>query len=174
MAGKQPTPAGLSESIPRAAGQTRSPAPPRTPAKRREVPRQSERRTATREARWNCASRQCTRKSSESTLAAQELRMIPLERLSAARACGNDVQKTNLAANCPLSLRLQIGQDGPVGQFFSAISSKVRAASDGARRPCSHSWSVRTDTPSNSANRGTITVPMTRTETTPTRASSSG
>src|SRR5215831_14388183 len=30
--------------------------------------------------------------------------------------------------------------------------SRVRAAPDGARRPCSHSWRVLTDTPSNAAN----------------------
>jgi hypothetical protein len=31
----------------------------------------------------------------------------------------------------------------------SAIRSKVRAAPEGSRRPCSHSCKVRTDTPSN-------------------------
>src|SRR5258708_21708384 len=33
-----------------------------------------------------------------------------------------------------------------------AISSSVRAAPEGARRPCSHSCNVRADTPSNKAN----------------------
>src|SRR6202142_1465718 len=37
--------------------------------------------------------------------------------------------------------------------FLAATSSNVRAAPDGARRPCSQSCNVRTDTPSNDANR---------------------
>src|SRR5207245_1052824 len=37
--------------------------------------------------------------------------------------------------------------------FFAAIASRVRAAPEGARRPCSQSCSVRTDTPSSWANR---------------------
>jgi hypothetical protein len=37
--------------------------------------------------------------------------------------------------------------------FLAAINNSVRAAPDGALRPCSHSCRVRTDTPSNSANR---------------------
>src|SRR5262249_44124047 len=37
--------------------------------------------------------------------------------------------------------------------FFAAILSKVRAAPEGARRPCSQSCRVRTDTPSSSAKR---------------------
>src|SRR5208283_4914752 len=36
--------------------------------------------------------------------------------------------------------------------FFAATNSNVRAAPDGARRPCSHSCKVRTDTPSSVAN----------------------
>src|SRR2546430_8925870 len=36
--------------------------------------------------------------------------------------------------------------------FLAATMRRVRAAPDGARRPCSHSWSVRTDTPSSDAN----------------------
>src|SRR5437667_1632864 len=36
--------------------------------------------------------------------------------------------------------------------FLAATMRRVRAAPDGARRPCSHSWSVRTDTPSREAN----------------------
>jgi hypothetical protein len=31
--------------------------------------------------------------------------------------------------------------------FFAAMRRRVLAAPDGSRRPCSHSWSVRTDTP---------------------------
>jgi len=34
--------------------------------------------------------------------------------------------------------------------FLAAINSSVRAAPEGARRPCSHSCSVRTETPSTS------------------------
>ena len=37
--------------------------------------------------------------------------------------------------------------------FLWAIKSNVRAAPDGARRPCSQSCSVRTDTPNKEANR---------------------
>src|ERR1700688_4948692 len=37
--------------------------------------------------------------------------------------------------------------------FLATTSSNVRAAPDGARRPCSQSCNVRTDTPSNDANR---------------------
>src|SRR5437868_131580 len=37
--------------------------------------------------------------------------------------------------------------------FRAAIRSRVRAAPEGARRPCSQSCSVRTETPSNWANR---------------------
>jgi hypothetical protein len=37
--------------------------------------------------------------------------------------------------------------------LWSATSSNVRAAPLGARRPCSQSWSVRTETPKSSANR---------------------
>ena len=36
--------------------------------------------------------------------------------------------------------------------FFAAINKRVLAAPDGARRPCSHSCSVRTETPSKVAN----------------------
>jgi hypothetical protein len=36
--------------------------------------------------------------------------------------------------------------------FFAATNNKVRAAPDGARRPCSHSCRVRTETPSRRAN----------------------
>src|SRR6266568_2153146 len=36
--------------------------------------------------------------------------------------------------------------------FFAATRSSVRAAPEGARRPCSHSCSVRTDTPRRAAN----------------------
>src|SRR6266496_3088388 len=36
--------------------------------------------------------------------------------------------------------------------FFAAIDSSVRAAPDGARRPCSQSCNVRTETPSSIAN----------------------
>src|ERR1700693_28852 len=37
--------------------------------------------------------------------------------------------------------------------FFAAIMSKVRAAPEGTRRPCSQSCRVRTEMPSNSAKR---------------------
>ncbi len=38
--------------------------------------------------------------------------------------------------------------------FLAAMSNSVRAAPEGARRPCSHSCSVRTDTPNSLAKRG--------------------
>lgn len=37
--------------------------------------------------------------------------------------------------------------------FLAAMSNSVRAAPEGARRPCSHSCSVRTETPRSWANR---------------------
>ena len=38
--------------------------------------------------------------------------------------------------------------------FLAAINNSVRAAPEGARRPCSHSCSVRNETPGSSAKRG--------------------
>ena len=56
--------------------------------------------------------------------------------------------------SAPRALDGDYGRSRSARGFLAAINNSVRAAPEGARRPCSHSCSVRTDTPSSSANRG--------------------
>src|SRR5262249_44509926 len=48
--------------------------------------------------------------------------------------------------------RDQAADSSKIFGFLCAIVSSVRAGPEGARRPCSHSWRVLTDTPSSRAN----------------------